>query len=340
VAAWARGEGAAAVVRRVEVVRRGSLEAAARKARYAALDALADELGLTCILLGHTARDQAETVLLRLLRGTGPAGLAAIPAVRGRYLRPLLALERSAIDAYVRAHALAVWDDPMNRDHRIARVRVREEILPALQRENPQLPAALVRLARSASEWLEVIDALAAPFARAPIDCEALAEQPAAIRKRAVSLALDAAGLDYDAAHLERLDRLITAPGRGEVSIDVPGGTVVRSYGALSITAPAPQDAPIAPMTGPMIAPEGYELRTWRAGDRMRPARLKGRSRKLSDLYIDAKVPRAMRATARVLVRLCDTQIVWAEHLGAAFGEPGFVAVDSAIVPARSGGTF
>jgi hypothetical protein len=57
----------------------------------------------------------------------------------------------------------------------------------------------------------------------------------------------------------------------------------------------------------------------------MRPARLKGRSRKLSDLYIDAKVPRAARATARVLVRLADATIVWAEHVGAAFGEPCFV---------------
>src|SRR5262249_51377471 len=84
VAGWARGRGAAAVTRRVEVVRRGSLEAAARAARYAALDALADELGLACVLLGHTARDQAETVLMRLIRGTGPAGLAAIPRARGR----------------------------------------------------------------------------------------------------------------------------------------------------------------------------------------------------------------------------------------------------------------
>src|SRR6185295_8719053 len=114
VAAWIRAQGAAAVVRRVDVVRRGSLEAAARVARYAALDALADELGLACVLLGHTARDQAETVLLRLLRGTGPAGLAAIPAVRGRFVRPLLAIERAAIDTYVQAHGLAVWDDPMN----------------------------------------------------------------------------------------------------------------------------------------------------------------------------------------------------------------------------------
>ena len=318
VAAWARDRGAAAVVRRVEVARRGSLEAAARTARYAALDALADELGLVCVLVGHTARDQAETVLLRLLRGTGPAGLAAIPVQRGRFVRPFLAIDREVIDAYVRAHALPIWNDPMNDDRRLARVRVREDILPALRRENPQLDAALVRLASSATEWLEVIDALTRPFARFPVACAALAAQPAAVRKRAVSVALEAAGLDYDAAHLDHIDRLILAPERGQVSIDVRGGAIVRSYGVLSI---APRDSSPPPQALE-VPGEGYELRTWRAGDRMRPGRLKGRSRKLSDLYIDAKVPRALRATARVLVRKSDATIVWAEHLGAAFGEP------------------
>src|SRR5207253_10900795 len=94
VADWAIGRGARAVVRRVEVAQRASLEAAARDARYAALDAIARELSLGRVLLGHTARDQAETVLLRVLRGTGPAGLAGIPATRGVYVRPLLDLPR------------------------------------------------------------------------------------------------------------------------------------------------------------------------------------------------------------------------------------------------------
>ena len=330
VAAWARGQGAAAVVRRVTVPRRGSLEAAARRERYAALDALADELGLACVLVGHTARDQAETVLLRLLRGTGPAGLAAIAAQRGRFVRPLLALDRAVIDAYVRARGLPVWDDPMNDDRRLARVRIRREILPALRRENPQLDAALIRLASSAAEWLEVIDALARPFARFPIAAAALAAQPAAVRKRAVSLALEAAGLDYDAAHLDQLDRVVTARDRGRVAIDVRGGAIVRSYGVVSVAA---RDEPTSPA---LEAPHaGYELRTWHAGDRMRPARLKGRSRKLSDLYIDAKVPRDKRAVARVLVRTCDATIVWAEHIGPAFGEPCVPAI-----PARSAGKF
>jgi tRNA(Ile)-lysidine synthase len=334
VAGWARGQGAAAVVRPVQVARRSSLEAAARDARYAALDALADELGLACVLIGHTARDQAETVLLRLLRGTGPAGLAAIPAQRGRFVRPLLALDRSAIDAYVAERGLPVWHDPMNDDRRVARVRVRCDILPLLRRENPQLDAALIRLAGSAAEWLEVIDGLARPFARFPLDAAALATRPAAVRKRALALALDAAGLDYDAPHLEQLDRLVTAPERGEIAIDLPGGAVVRTYGVVSAVSGDERREPTPPA---LEAPHaGYELRTWRPGDRMRPARLKGRSRKLSDLYIDAKVPRAARAVARVLVRSSDATIVWAEHLGLAFG----VSCTIAPVPARSDGKF
>jgi len=333
VAGWARGRGAAAVIRRVRVMvaRRGSLEAAARDARYAALDALADELGLACVLVGHTARDQAETVLLRLLRGTGPAGLAGMATQRGRFVRPLLGLPRSAIDAYVAARGLPVWHDPMNDDRRLARVRIRRDVLPALRRENPQLDAALIRLAASAAEWLEVIDGLARPFARFPIDAAALAAQPAAVRKRAMSLALETAGLDYDASHLAQLDRALLAPDRGQVAIDVRGGSVTRTYGIMSVDARS-EPTPVA-----LEAPHAdYELRAWRAGDRMRPARLKGRSRKLSDLYIDAKVARAVRATARVLVRTSDGAIVWAEHLGAAFGEACVIVP----IPARSDGKF
>lgn len=330
VAAWVRGRGAAAVVERVEVPARASIEAAAREARYAALDRLADQLGLAAVLIGHTARDQAETVLLRVLRGTGPAGLAGIAARRGRYVRPLLAIERAEIDRRIAARALPVWHDPMNDDLRLARVRVRHELLPRLRQENPHVDRALTQLARSAGEWLVVIDELAAPFARFPIDCAALARQPAAIRKRALSLALEAAGLDYDAGHLDALDRLASAADRGEIAIDLPGGRAIRSYGALAIA--APHEAP-----APLIAPDGpYLLRAWQAGDRMKPARLKGRSRKLSDLFIDAKVPRAVRACARVLVRTTSGAIVWAEHVGIAHGEPETLAPRTP----RTGGGF
>jgi tRNA(Ile)-lysidine synthase len=337
VAAWARGRGAAAAIERVSVPRRASIEAAARQVRYDALERLAAGLGAARVLVGHTARDQAETVLLRLVRGTGPAGLAGIPAVRGRFARPLLALGRDAIEAYVAARALPTWDDPMNEDLRLARVRVRRDLLPRLRQENPRLDAALVRLAGSAAEWQEVIDGLAAPHARLPVACADLAALPAAVRKRAVALALDRAGIDHDAVHLDAIDRLVLRPPHGTIRIDLPAARLVRIYDRLELeharapalaAPPAAGPADLAPPPGP------YLLRTWQRGDRMKPARLKGRSRKLSDLYIDAKVPHAARAAARVLVRTTTGAIVWAEHLGLAHGEA------AELVPARSAGTF
>ncbi len=323
VVTWASEQGAAAVVRAIDVERRASIEAAARDARYAALEAIADELGLAVVFLGHTARDQAETVLMRIVRGTGPAGLAGIPARRGRFVRPLLALPRTAIDDYVTAHALPIAADPMNDDLHLARVRMRTQLLPTLRRENPQLDAALVRLAASATEWIEVIDGAAAPWSGFPIDCASLAPQPAAIRKRAVAKALEALGVEHDAAHLEQVDRLVCRPTGGEVGVDVPGLRLVRSYDSLR-----PDGSGSNPMRDRGVstrdelhASEGHLVRPWLPGDRMRPARLRGKSRKLSDLYIDAKVPREARAGARVCVRTSDGEIVWAEHLGLADGE-------------------
>lgn len=317
VALWARERGAAAVVERVTVPARPSIEAAAREARYAALERLADELGLVAVFTAHTARDQAETVLMRVLRGTGPAGLAGIPARRGRFVRPFLALGRDAIDAYVATHDLPTWHDPMNDELRIARVRLRREQMPMLRRENPQLDAALLRLAASTAEWIAVIDQLAAPYARLPIECVALAVEPPAIRKRALALALEDRGIDYDSSHLEAIDHLICEPTHGEVALDIPGGRVIRTYDRLDLAI-----GEVAETAAALVAPVGpYELRVWQPGDRMRPARLKGRSRKLSDLFIDAKVARSLRASARVVVRTTDRVIVWAEHVGIAHGE-------------------
>lgn len=332
VAAWARGQGAASVVRRVEVPRRASVEAAAREVRYAALDAVATEIGASWILLGHTARDQAETVLMRIVRGTGPAGLAGIPARRGRFVRPLLELPRELIDAYVAARGLPTWSDPMNEDLRIARVRFRERLLPALRAENPAVDEALCRLAASAHEWTEALDDRAEPVARFPVSVRELTELPAAVRKRAYAIALDSRGLGYDAVHLDAIDDLVLRTEDGEVGLDLPGARIVRSYDVLDLRSAVREPAP-----RPLASPEpGYELRVWRAGDRMRPARLKGRSRKLSDLFIDAKLPRELRRTARVLVRTSDGVIVWAEHVGLAAGE----SPDIVPVPDESDGSF
>lgn len=327
VAAWARGQGAAAVVRRVEVAQRASLEAAARDARYAAFDAIRTEIGASWILLGHTARDQAETVLMRVVRGTGPAGLAGIPIVRGPFVRPLLDVPRELIDAYVAARNLPTHDDPMNADQRIARVRFRDRLLPALRAENPALDDALCRLAASAREWTAALDALATPLAaHGPMQVAALVQHEPAVRKRAYAIALERAGLGHDAVHLDAIDDLVLRDASGARAIDVPGGRVVRTYDLLTVRATSEPTGrrEARPVSGSAVsgsAVSGYELRTWRPGDRMKPARLKGRSRKLSDLFIDAKVPRELRRTARVLVRSRDHAIVWAEHVGVAFGE-------------------
>jgi tRNA(Ile)-lysidine synthase len=314
VAAWARRQGATPIVVRVNIGS-GSLEAAARTARYAAFETAIAELGLAALMLAHTHRDQAETVLMRIVRGTGPAGLVGMAARRGPYVRPLLALPRAATEAYATERGLPTWDDPMNADPDITRVRVRTIVLPALRAENPAIDDALVRLAASTREWLDVIDRDAGPLGQFPIACPELARHPAAVRKRALALALDREGIDFDATHLEALDELVLAPDRGEVGIDVPGARIIRSYATLAPDVRRSAASGIPGLDG------NYEVRIWQPGDRMCPVRLRGRSRKLSDLFIDLKVPRAERAIARVMVRRSDRTIVWAEHIGPAFGE-------------------
>ncbi len=326
--AWAKAQGVATVVRSVVVQRRASIEAAARDARYQALEAVAREVGCAWIWLAHTANDQAETVLMRIVRGTGVAGLAGIAPIRERFARPLLVVPRAATEAYVAAHALPTWRDPMNEDAAITRVRFRTRHLPALREENPAVDDALIRLAAIAREWVLAIEDLAAPHGRFPIGTAALRALPGAVRKHAYARALDHAGLGYDAIHLEQIDDMV-GRGKGEQrSIDVPGGRVVLTYGVLDL-------ARIV-TSSDLRAPPGYQLRTWQEGDRMKPARLKGRSRKLSDLFIDAKIPRDARRVARVVIRPSDGVIVWAEHIGLAHGESDAVVP----LPNRTGEAF
>jgi tRNA(Ile)-lysidine synthase len=142
------------------------LEAWARRERYAAIAAEAARLGAQRVLVAHHADDQAETVLLRLARGAGLRGLAAMASERplgsARLLRPLLGLPRSTLAAYARAHALAWIDDPSNADARHARNRVRLEVLPALARAVPGAPANIARAAALAADAQAVLDEVAA----------------------------------------------------------------------------------------------------------------------------------------------------------------------------------
>jgi len=169
--AWATFCGAACaarsvplVVHRVRVARAGgeSLEAAARTARYAALATSEAEL----IALAHHADDQAETMLLQLMRGAGPAGLAAMPLHRSpsagpALFRPLLALPRIAIDAYAQARDLAWVDDESNVDTGMRRNLIRHDIAPRLAAAFPGYPATLVRAAFHQADAARLADDLA-----------------------------------------------------------------------------------------------------------------------------------------------------------------------------------
>src|SRR5215207_941878 len=130
---WARSAGLSPVESvQVTVGRDGGPEAAARTARYAALDAVAGRLGAAAVLLGHTRDDQAETVLLALARGSGPRALAGMPGRRGVYRRPLLDVTRATTREACRAEGLPTWEDPHNTDPAYARSRLRA-VLPAIE---------------------------------------------------------------------------------------------------------------------------------------------------------------------------------------------------------------
>jgi len=132
---------------RVNVGQGPSLQDRARRARHAALGELAGSAGATAIALGHTADDQAETVLMRALGGSGARGLAAMAAREGRLARPLLRLWRGDVLAYCSALGLDWLDDPSNRDRRFLRSRVRHEVIPALEAVFPGARRRLVVLA-------------------------------------------------------------------------------------------------------------------------------------------------------------------------------------------------
>jgi tRNA(Ile)-lysidine synthase len=205
-------------------------EAAARTARYGALDAAAREYGAAAVLLGHTLDDQAETVLLGLARGSGGRSLAGMPARRDHYRRPLLAVRRAATRAACAELGLEPWQDPHNEDFRFARARVRHQALPALEAAlGPGVAEALARTAGQLRADAECLDDLA--FAESgQLDVARLAALPAAIRTRVLRDAAVRAGCPpgaLAAGHIGLLDALVTA-WRGQRWADLPGGVRAR----------------------------------------------------------------------------------------------------------------
>jgi len=208
-------------------------EAAARAARYAALDEVVQAEQAAAILLGHTLDDQAETVLLGLARGSGARSLAGMPPRAGCYLRPLLEVRRAQTAAACAAQGLVPWADPHNADPGYARVRVRERLLPALEAElGPGVAQALARTARQLRQDGAALDELAAAAAGQLADDQpglsvaGLAELSAAVRARVLRDAALAAGTPGGALaerHITELDALVTG-WHGQRWVELPGG--------------------------------------------------------------------------------------------------------------------
>jgi tRNA(Ile)-lysidine synthase len=222
----------------VELAAGRGLEAAAREARYRAFEGEAARRDAT-VLLGHTLDDQAETVLLRLARGSGTRSMAAMAIRSGRYLRPMLSLRRAITEGVCRELGLDPWRDPHNTDDSFARSRVRTRVLPLLETElGPGIAESLARTAQLARDDAELLEALAAeahPSTRT-LDCGRLSQLPAALRRRVIRNWLVRHGAsDLAYAHIVRVEELVTH-WHGQQGANLPGIRVTRTDDRLVCT--------------------------------------------------------------------------------------------------------
>jgi len=235
------------LVKRVDVGDAGGPEAAARAARYAALDAAAERLGAAAVLLGHSLDDQAETVLLGIARGSGTLSIAGMAAVTGLYRRPLLGLRRAVLAQACGDQGLAPWHDPHNDDERFARVRVRRSILPLLERDlDGGVIEALARTAAIAREDAEALDHMVDEVAEdlteladggCSLPVAGLAANPAALRHRLIRLVAHSQfGASISRAQTLEVVRLVTA-WHGQGPVHLPGIRVERTAGRIVFTA-------------------------------------------------------------------------------------------------------
>jgi tRNA(Ile)-lysidine synthase len=340
-----------------------SLEMAAREARYAFLVRTARAVKADVMATAHTADDQVETILLKLVRGAGRGGLSGMAAqslIEGFPLvRPLLDVSRGEIEAFLRERGLSWREDESNQDTAFLRNRVRHELLPFLEKKfNPRIRETVLRTGEVLGAEDEWMDEMARGILKdgQSVEPGKLSGYPLAARRRVIRLWLvqqgvPAAGLDFESiARVEALlgrcqgsqtvelaggwqvqrqyDRVLvkkTPPLRGEgkpvesVRVKIPGVTLMRALGVRIIVTLAPGLVKTrgagpgafpaqATLSAKVLEQGGLWVRPGKAGDRMAPFGMKG-TRKIQDILVDAKVPRAARAKIPVLV--CEERVVW-----------------------------
>jgi tRNA(Ile)-lysidine synthase len=317
----------------------GNVQAWARGLRYGAAERLADG----DYAAGHTLSDQAETVVYRLAASAGRRALLGMGPRRGRLVRPLLEVTREETRAWCRARGLAWCEDPTNDDTYYARARVRHEVMPHLRALNPAAERNIAETARRLREEQELIeaatDAALERLGPAP-ELAALRGEPAGLARLVLSRLAGAPISSDRAAGILRL------ADQGTHELDLADGVrAVAEYGRLRFarSADAPAPAPVAlPVPGSARfgdwevqahLGEGGEVvlsadqlgaevtvRSWRDGDRMRPAGVGG-TKSLQDLFTDRKVPRALRRLLPVVE--AKGEIVWVAGVAAADRAPG-----------------
>ena len=323
----------------------GASETRAREARYRLLFALADRLGIGPVLTAHHADDQVETVLLRFLGGSGPAGLAGMGSRSGRLIRPLLPFRREDLRRYVEARELSVWHDPSNSDPAHLRSWLRQELLPILRERLPDSDARLARVGSLAGKdrraWDLVLEQLpeldphsdqegisvAANCLRAYDSTLAEALLRAVARRagcvlgsvragRVLALLEGESGRTVELGHGWRaelaFDRLrLLAPGLpGSAPLELLGAEGVGSWGRwrLKWTTEAAPDRQAREALTAWFRPEPLRVRTWSPGDRVHP--LAGRGRRLVvRCFQDARVPRSSRGRWPVITG--GESVVW-----------------------------
>ena len=345
-------QGVELAVERTRLPAGGNVQANARDARYL----FAERLARSDYAAGHTASDQAETVLYRLASSPGRRALLGMEPRRGRLVRPLLGVTREEVRAHCRARGLQWREDASNADPRFARTNVREGLLGALREVGPAPERTIAETASVLREESEVLDAavseaLAGLGGGPAVELAGLAGlAPALARLVLRRLAEEAAGEQRSLSRAEAAAVLGLGAKTGTRALDLGDGLrAVAEYGTLRFRrggealVPEPVELPVpgrvgfgaweveaAPRRGGEVAIDAGTLegpltvRAWNEGDRMRPVGLGG-TKTLQDLFTDRKVPRALRRSLPVVA--AGERIVWVA--GVALDERFAAAPDS-----------
>jgi len=246
-------------------------QAGARRVRLGFLEKVRQEVGADLIALGHTADDQAETILMNLIRGSGLTGLSGMSLVRGRLIRPLLAVARADVLAYLQARNLPFAQDPSNLDLKYLRVRVRHQLLPDLARLNPRIVEALGRLAKTLGGDQALLDRLTEDQLERlgqglpgglSLDRSGLARLDPALARRVVRAAYGRVKGDLrrlSAGHVEQVLACLGQPG-AEVSLPARIRALVTGRQLILAGPGWPPGAPLRPVK--LKGPGLYELST------------------------------------------------------------------------------